>query len=186
MVRMVLYLVVAMGGIMYFADQLALPVPQDTAKPAIKTDTEILSDVPAAKAVAVVKLDKLAGVKVIEPRPIARANESERQAFVPFDKPRVVLSNGDIMPEAAIDTIQEAAAIAPDVPAINVRYVTANRVNVRQGPSTEFPVIGGVDYADAVEIISDIATPWVHIRVEGAGVEGFMSARFLDKNQPGN
>jgi hypothetical protein len=60
-----------------------------------------------------------------------------------------------------------------------LRSVTANRVNVRSGPSTSNPVLGQVERADVVRVISDPNSAWVKIVIEGDGVEGYMSSRFL-------
>ncbi|MEM5476244.1 SH3 domain-containing protein [Pacificibacter sp. AS14] len=60
-----------------------------------------------------------------------------------------------------------------------LRSVTANRVNVRSGPSTSNPVLGQVEYSDVVRVISDPDSSWVKIVIEGDGVEGYMSSRFL-------
>lgn len=60
-----------------------------------------------------------------------------------------------------------------------LRSVTANRVNVRSGPSTSNPVLGQVLHADVVRVVSDPTQAWVKIVIEGDGIEGYMSSRFL-------
>ncbi|MBU2937378.1 MULTISPECIES: SH3 domain-containing protein [Pacificibacter] len=60
-----------------------------------------------------------------------------------------------------------------------LRSVTANRVNVRSGPTTSNPVLGQVERADVVRVISDPNSAWVKIIIEGDGIEGYMSSRFL-------
>ncbi|WP_417268917.1 SH3 domain-containing protein [Celeribacter sp.] len=62
-----------------------------------------------------------------------------------------------------------------------LRVVTAKRVNVRSGPSTSNEVLGQVVQADIVRLLSSPYAEWVKISVEGAGVEGYMAARFLDE-----
>lgn len=81
---------------------------------------------------------------------------------------------------AARDAVEDAPVapvVEPDP--IVVREVTASRVNVRSGPSTSFEVLGQVTRAEIVEIVGDPDAAWVEIRVEGDGVAGFMSGRFL-------
>ena len=60
-----------------------------------------------------------------------------------------------------------------------LRVVSANRVNVRAGPSTGYDVVGQVLKADIVRVVSNPYSEWVKILVEGDGVEGYMAARFL-------
>jgi hypothetical protein len=71
-----------------------------------------------------------------------------------------------------------SAATAPSSGMI-LKAVTANRVNVRSGPSTNNPVLGSVVNAEIVRVISESTDGWVKIIVEGDGVEGYMAARFL-------
>lgn len=60
-----------------------------------------------------------------------------------------------------------------------LKSVTASRVNVRSGPSTNNAVLGSVVNAEIVRVISEPQDGWVKIIVEGDGVEGYMAARFL-------
>lgn len=64
-------------------------------------------------------------------------------------------------------------------PDMILRTVTGRRVNVRQGPSTSYDVVGQVIEAEIVRVVSDPQQDWVKILVEGDGVEGYMSTRFL-------
>lgn len=61
----------------------------------------------------------------------------------------------------------------------DLREVTANRVNVRSGPSTSNAVLDQVTHAEIVRVVSDAGNGWVRIIIEGDGVEGFISAKFL-------
>jgi Bacterial SH3 domain. len=60
-----------------------------------------------------------------------------------------------------------------------LKEVTGSRVNVRSGPSTTNEVLGQVMRAEIVRVISPVENGWVKISVEGDGVEGYMSAKFL-------
>ncbi|MBU1280196.1 MAG: SH3 domain-containing protein [Alphaproteobacteria bacterium] len=66
-----------------------------------------------------------------------------------------------------------------DAPELDLREVTATRVNVRSGPSTRNEVLGQVHFAEIVQVISPVENGWVKISVEGDGVSGYMSANFL-------
>lgn len=76
----------------------------------------------------------------------------------------------------------------PDAPAdqlaIEMWYVTGTTVNVRSGPGTGNPVVAQVSAGDAAEVL-DQSGGWMRIRPEGGDVEGWISGRFLDRNQPG-
>ena len=67
----------------------------------------------------------------------------------------------------------------PSTGSMVLRTVTANRVNVRSGPSTSNPVLGQVVRAEIVRVVSDPTDDWVKIVIEGDGIEGYMSSRFL-------
>lgn len=73
---------------------------------------------------------------------------------------------------------QSDAQVVPE-PTMALRTVTANRVNVRSGPSTDNAVVGSVVNAEIVRLVSEPTDGWVKIIVEGDGVEGFMASRFL-------
>ncbi|SLN18849.1 Bacterial SH3 domain protein [Aquimixticola soesokkakensis] len=92
-------------------------------------------------------------------------------------------SDGDLVQLASLEsavTMTDAAPQALEIaPEPTLRTVTANVVNVRGGPSTAYDVLGQVARADIVAVVSDPDEAWVKIRVEGDGVEGFMSARYL-------
>lgn len=89
---------------------------------------------------------------------------------------------------AATTTVADPAKLAAHMnkldmnvtsPDMVLRAVTAPRVNVRSGPSTSNPVLGQVMQADIVRVISNPNDPWVKILIEGDGIEGYMSSRFL-------
>ncbi|WP_116131280.1 SH3 domain-containing protein [Tropicimonas sp. IMCC34043] len=74
----------------------------------------------------------------------------------------------------------EAGSTAAPVadPAGERMFVTATRVNVRAGPSTDFQVVGAIDYGDPVDVLSREGGNWVQIRFAG-GESGYVSRRFL-------
>jgi hypothetical protein len=61
----------------------------------------------------------------------------------------------------------------------NVGYVDAEEVNVRQGPGTDNPVLTRLNRGEAVTIVATDANGWARIRIEGDGIEGFMSMDYL-------
>lgn len=77
------------------------------------------------------------------------------------------------------------AVAAPDIEPLPVRWVDAQAINVRQGPSTGNPVIGRLTRGEAVSVVAEAADGWVLIRIEGDGVEGYVAARLLVEDNPG-
>lgn len=57
----------------------------------------------------------------------------------------------------------------------DVRTVSANRVNVRGGPGTNFGVVTKLVRGDAVEILQDNGDGWVKMRMLDGGPEGWMA-----------
>ena len=77
----------------------------------------------------------------------------------------------------------EVQATAPEA-AMDLRYITAQTVNVREGPSTEFPVIGKLTRGEATRLLWLEDNGWAHIILEGDGLTGFVSGEFLSSNAP--
>jgi hypothetical protein len=63
-------------------------------------------------------------------------------------------------------------------------FVDAASVNVREGPSTNNPVITKLSRGEAVTIVSTDESGWARIRLEGDGLEGFMSMEYLSATAP--
>ena len=76
------------------------------------------------------------------------------------------------------------AEIAPEKPALPVMYVTGRSVNVRQGPSTSYNVVGTLTRAEAVTVVAPEQDGWVQIKIEGDGVDGYIAARLLTDADP--
>lgn len=64
-------------------------------------------------------------------------------------------------------------------PASDIRYVVADAVNVRGGPSTGDSVVGRLTSGDDVLVVGEAADGWVEVLVEGDGISGFVASRFL-------
>jgi uncharacterized protein YgiM (DUF1202 family) len=95
--------------------------------------------------------------------------------------------------ETAIEeTVFSLANYADDAPAPvaevqtagDLAYVVAESVNVREGPGTDNPVLTRLSQGEAVMIVSTDETGWARIRIEGDGVEGFMSMDYLSSAAP--
>ncbi|MFN4155509.1 MAG: SH3 domain-containing protein [Paracoccaceae bacterium] len=66
----------------------------------------------------------------------------------------------------------------------DVRYVTGRSVNVRSGPSTQDAVVGRLSRGEAVRVVSVEDSGWARVRIEGDGIDGFMSLSFLADAAP--
>ncbi len=93
--------------------------------------------------------------------------------------------------EAAVEEAVTEPAAAPKTeeaePAEDgktVAYVTASSVNVRDGPGTTFGVLGRLERGDAATVVWTDDTGWARIRIEGDGIEGFVSADYLSATAP--
>ena len=78
----------------------------------------------------------------------------------------------------------EAIAAVAKTTAGKLRWIDAKSVNVREGPSTEFPVLGTLARGEAVLVVLEAGEGWSRVRIEGDGIEGFVASRLLTDAQP--
>ncbi|MGB0797740.1 MAG: SH3 domain-containing protein [Planktomarina sp.] len=64
-------------------------------------------------------------------------------------------------------------------PALDIRQVDANRVNMRNGPSTSFQVLARLTRGADVQILQIPGDGWVKLRVLESGRVGWMAERLL-------
>jgi uncharacterized protein YgiM (DUF1202 family) len=62
---------------------------------------------------------------------------------------------------------------------VAVKYVKGRVVNIRSGPSTQDAVVGKLNRGEAVAVIWVEDNGWARVRIEGDGIDGFVSADFL-------
>ncbi|MGB5560578.1 MAG: SH3 domain-containing protein [Paracoccaceae bacterium] len=186
MIRLLLILVAGIGLVMYFADEIGGTVQSSQRAEATPKVEPLRNPAPAATVTMASLGAEPAEPKAAQPRRARPARApSDPADMVSFLNPVVIGADGKIVPQAAkIPTVEPAKAEAITKPQIPVRYVTASRVNVRGGPSTADPVVGSVDLAEAVQVLSDPTAEWVLIRIEGDGIEGFVASKFLDDTDP--
>jgi hypothetical protein len=72
-------------------------------------------------------------------------------------------------------------AVAPATPDLqtDLREVTGNRVNLRDGPGRDFTAIDQLTLGTVIAVIGTGAGGWVEIEVIATGQTGWMSADFL-------
>ena len=75
--------------------------------------------------------------------------------------------------DAFTGTPEPVALVTPA--AADLRAVTGNRVNMRNGPGTSYPVIGRLTRGQEVEVISEPGNGWLQLRVSDTGNVGWMA-----------
>lgn len=110
-----------------------------------------------------------------------------RIVFDPARRAVYAPASAPALPHRPVSMPQPAPAAAPEPePDLPIWYVTAKRVNVRAGPSTDDPVVDSIARDEAVLVVSDPSADWVEIRIEGDGVAGYVAARYLSPETPRN
>lgn len=80
------------------------------------------------------------------------------------------------------ETIATSAAVQS--PSAEVWYVTGRSVNVREGPSTDAPIVGKLLRGDSALMLADNGAGWAQVTVEGDGVTGYVSMDFISPEAP--
>ncbi len=88
--------------------------------------------------------------------------------------------------QTVAETTPEAAPAPQPETDIQIWYVDARSVNVREGPSTDHPVVGKLTKGEATRVLWTETNGWARILIEGDGIEGFVSTDFLTATAPGN
>lgn len=88
-----------------------------------------------------------------------------------------------VRPDAPAVAASPAPAPRPEDD-IEVRYVTARSVNVREGPSTDYPVVGRLMRGEAALVLWTEDNGWSHISIEGDGIAGYVSGAYLGTEAP--
>ncbi len=141
-------------------------------------DEPVFTEVTPETAPVVVAADQSVAAPAPEVTPVAMITPVAVMTPVASPEPAVAEAVDEVMAEV------EAEATPAAEPERIIWYVTGSRVNVREGPSTNYTVLGKVLYGDAAEIISDPNADWVKIRIEGDGVEGYIAKRFMTDVDP--
>jgi hypothetical protein len=117
---------------------------------------------------------------------VPEADAVELATFVPVAPPAPAVAPE---PAPVVEVVAEPAAAPEPVvetpPALPVLYVSANSINMREGPSTGHAVIGRLTRNEAVSVVGDAGDGWLLVRIEGDGAEGFVAARLLTDREPG-
>jgi len=92
---------------------------------------------------------------------------------------RLVAAAGAVRPATAARPAAATATPASAADDRDLRQVSASRVNMRQGPGTDFSVVDRLTQGTAVEVLRDEGTGWVELRVLDTGRVGWMADYLL-------
>jgi uncharacterized protein YgiM (DUF1202 family) len=83
--------------------------------------------------------------------------------------------------EAVVAEVTEAVVEPPvaEAPVSDLREVIAERVNVREGPGTDYAVMDKLTQGTQAEVLETDASGWARVRVIDTGLLGWVSAEFL-------
>lgn len=82
----------------------------------------------------------------------------------------------DAEPGPVRDIAVASPAVAPDaLDQPDLRFVDADRVNMRGGPGTDYAVVGRLLRNDMIEVLKDEGNGWLHLRDTASGDEGWVA-----------
>ncbi|MBA4351631.1 MAG: hypothetical protein C0427_10335 [Rhodobacter sp.] len=88
-----------------------------------------------------------------------------------------------IQPASLTSTTAEPAFNDFNNPTVILRYITADAANVRDAASRSGSVIDRVERGEIVQVVEEVGD-WVHIRIEGDGLDGFVHRRLISSEAP--
>lgn len=133
----------------------------------------------APKPVVAKTIQPVEAAAVIETVAYEPAPEATSREVTP--EPVFTLS---ALPAAVEDSTTAEPAAQPESAIGDVWYVTANSVNVRQGPSTETSIVEKLTRGEAVTVSFEPGSEWALVTIEGDGLEGYVALRFLSPEAP--
>lgn len=124
------------------------------------------------------KARMLAEAKAEQQKAAPVAQVTLASAVVTRSKPEV--QNDEVVAAVAAaleaDKAEEIVAeVIEETPALDLREVTAARVNMRNGPGQKFNVVAKLTSGEKVEILQDPGDGWVKLRVAESGRVGWMA-----------
>lgn len=81
---------------------------------------------------------------------------------------------------ATLSAATRAAAPAhAEVSLADIRRVLVKSVNIRRGPSVDEKVLDRLGRDEEVLVVGEAGDGWLHVRIEGDGIDGFVLGEFL-------
>lgn len=86
--------------------------------------------------------------------------------------------------QVAVELVEEIPVTEPEAAPIetaplDLRFVDSTRVNMREGPGTDFAVLDTLDGGTETEVLNVNADGWARVRVTATGQMGWMAERLL-------
>lgn len=107
-------------------------------------------------------------------QPQSDADEVQAAVLAALDADKAEALTQEIQTETA-DLTDPVAEPVAETRALDVREVTAARVNMRNGPGQSFDVMAKLTAGEQVEILQDPGDGWVKLRVQDSGRVGWMA-----------
>lgn len=146
-------------------DALLAPDPTETKASALVETKATISVVPAVVRSQQVTPRKLAGDVIRTPK-----------------QDLAVLGPEETIKRGVTDVVSRARLHdQPLTQPRDLRHVSGSRVNMRNGPGTQYSVVDKLLRGQEVEVLQDPGIGWVKLQVTGSGRIGWMSARLLQK-----
>lgn len=119
------------------------------------------------------------------PAPVAPARIAPGEAAAPAETLRVLPTPAPALVQNASLTEEPAAPGFNDFnnPEVSLRTITADAANVRAAPGRNAAVIGRLERGEIVQVVAE-TEDWIHIRIEGDGVDGFVHRRLISREAP--
>ncbi|MFN3847014.1 MAG: SH3 domain-containing protein [Paracoccaceae bacterium] len=119
--------------------------------------------------------------KAIPDDVVTRATDID--LVLPASVPTVAVRDVAPAPQLVAAPAQQPEPVSPANQS-DVKFVIGKSVNVRSGPSTRDSVVGKLTRGEAVSVVWIEDNGWARVRVEGDGIDGFMSMDFLTDTAP--
>ncbi len=167
--------------------QPAPPTSERAAQhPLAKPDALARAELPEARPLADPRLRDQVAL-----RQLAQAGQAINSTAAAFDGRSatsqlqlVSLEGGLAGITSQVITPTEPVAVQIEAPAQDIRYVRASRVNMRQGPGTNYSVLTRLLADDKVRVLEDSGTGWLRLKVDSTGRIGWIAASLLTKKAP--
>lgn len=145
------------------------------------------------KIATVITAPEITRVSKPEPKPTAVAAEPAR-ASVSFEVVSEATGNATPVTLASLERgatelakplsevapVEEVAATpAPEPERLDIRAVTGSRVNMREGPGTDFGILTSLVRGAEVEVLEITDNGWMRLRPTDGGPVGWMSGQFI-------
>ena len=138
-----------------------------------EAEVQHLTPMKTARAETVIPDLPAMGIRKAEPQKqvdITLAS-MEIPAQTPAMLREVTAVDATVMPAVAVDT----ATTEMQAPIADIRKVTGRRVNMRQGPGTQFSVVSSLGAGEEVEVLQTPGNGWLKLQVVSTGRIGWMA-----------